>query len=157
MLRVHRPCNKIWIQQRRGFRLARHQHRGHGGEVAVFRFSFSSFLFLAVFAVAVAVFRFFFSFSTFLFLAGAMFWEEGGRSSAACGRGAGTENYRQVEIFFLNLMFELINDQGNPQPCLDERGASVPIQVGEVGDGGHLGHRQELGLARPPPGHLEPP
>ena len=47
MLRVHRPCNKIWIQQRRGFRLAGHQHRGHGGEVAVFLFSFSTFLFLA--------------------------------------------------------------------------------------------------------------
>ena len=138
MLRVHRPCNEIWIQQRRGFRLARHQHRGHRGEVAVFLF--------------------FFYFS--LFGTGAMFWEEGGCSSAACGRGAGAENYRQVE-FFLNLMFrfdlcfKLFNDQGNPQPCLDERGASVPIQVGEVGDGGHLGHRQELGLARPPPRHLE--
>ena len=77
MLCVHCPCNKIWIQQRRGFRLAGHQHRGHGGEVAVFLFSFS----------------------TFLFLAGAMFWEEGGCSSAACGRGAGAENYRQVDFF----------------------------------------------------------
>ena len=79
MLCVHRPCNEIWIQQRRGFRLARHQHRGHRGEVAVF------------------LFRFYIS----LFGTGAMFWEEGGCSSAACGRGAGAENYGQVEIIFI--------------------------------------------------------
>ena len=46
MLCVHCPCNEIWIQQRRGFRLAGHQHRGHRGEVAVFLFCFY-FLFLA--------------------------------------------------------------------------------------------------------------
>ena len=140
MLCVHRPCNKIWIQQCRGFRLARHKHRGHRGEVANFLF--------------------FFFFSLF------------GRCNVLGGRrpffsclweGSGGKKLQTGGIFCLNLMYrfdpclKLPNDQGNPQPCLDERGASVPIQVGEVGDGRHLGHRQELGLARAPPGHLEPP
>ena len=156
MLCVHCPCNEIWIQQRRGFRLARHQHRGHRGEVAVFLF----FFYFSLFGSCSFSFFFFFYFSLFdrcnvLGGRGPFFsclWE--GREGRKLQTGAN---------IFLNLMFrfdhcfKLFNDQGNPQPCLDERGASVPIQAGEVGDGGHLGHRQELGLARPPPGHLEPP
>ena len=141
MLCVHCPCNKIRIQQRRGFRPARHQHRGHRGKVAFFSFLFLLFSFWHRCNVLGGR-RLFFS----------CLWE-----------GSGGRKLQTGGIFCLNLMYrfdpclKLPNDQGNPQPCLDERGASVPIQVGEVGDGGHLGHRQELGLARPPPRHLEPP